>query len=98
MSNPTPVSKPGSAENPKVFFDVEVGGEKGKDVSFLTSWSFVFCFFLYKFNLTDRCSVSMRHIHTQHFPICLSLRYFQTTLLFINIFHRRILFFVFTDL
>lgn len=33
MSNPTPESKAGTAENPRVFFDVEVGGEKGEEIS-----------------------------------------------------------------
>lgn len=34
MSNPTPVAKPGSADNPRVFFDVDIGGERGQDVLF----------------------------------------------------------------
>uniref|UniRef100_A0A8C1WUW8 Peptidyl-prolyl cis-trans isomerase D n=1 Tax=Cyprinus carpio TaxID=7962 RepID=A0A8C1WUW8_CYPCA len=28
MSNPTPVAKPGNADNPRVFFDVDIGGER----------------------------------------------------------------------
>uniref|UniRef100_A0A672QSZ7 Peptidyl-prolyl cis-trans isomerase D n=1 Tax=Sinocyclocheilus grahami TaxID=75366 RepID=A0A672QSZ7_SINGR len=28
MSNPTPVAKPGNADNPLVFFDVDIGGER----------------------------------------------------------------------
>lgn len=32
MSNPTPVSKPGNTENPRAFFDVEIGGEKGEEI------------------------------------------------------------------
>ncbi|XP_030624635.1 peptidyl-prolyl cis-trans isomerase D [Chanos chanos] len=28
MSNPTPVNKPGNPENPRVFFDVDIGGER----------------------------------------------------------------------
>ncbi|KAL1261845.1 hypothetical protein QQF64_007110, partial [Cirrhinus molitorella] len=28
MSNPTPVAKPGNTDNPRVFFDVDIGGEK----------------------------------------------------------------------
>ncbi|XP_026855163.2 peptidyl-prolyl cis-trans isomerase D [Electrophorus electricus] len=28
MSNPTPVAKPGNADNPRVFFDVDVAGER----------------------------------------------------------------------
>lgn len=32
MSNPAPVSKPGNAENPRAFFDVEIGGEKGEEI------------------------------------------------------------------
>ncbi|XP_051505832.1 peptidyl-prolyl cis-trans isomerase D-like isoform X2 [Myxocyprinus asiaticus] len=27
MSNPTPVAKPGNPDNPRVFFDVDIGGE-----------------------------------------------------------------------
>ncbi|XP_060741289.1 peptidyl-prolyl cis-trans isomerase D [Tachysurus vachellii] len=34
MSNPTPESKPGTAENPRAFFDVEIGGEKAGRIVF----------------------------------------------------------------
>lgn len=31
MSHPTPSAKPSNAENPRVFFDVDVDGERGQD-------------------------------------------------------------------
>ncbi len=34
MSNPTPVAKPGNTDNPRVFFDVDIGGERGQDLLF----------------------------------------------------------------
>lgn len=31
MSHPTPSEKPSNPENPRVFFDVDIGGERGQD-------------------------------------------------------------------
>lgn len=33
MSNPTPANKPGSEDNPRVFFDTEIAGERGETFS-----------------------------------------------------------------
>lgn len=38
MSHPTPSEKPSNPENPRVFFDVDVDGEKGQDVLNLTNF------------------------------------------------------------
>jgi len=34
MSNPTPETKPGNADNPMVFFDVDIDGERGQNLLF----------------------------------------------------------------
>lgn len=34
MSNPTPDAKPGNADNPRVFFDVDIDGERGQNILF----------------------------------------------------------------
>lgn len=32
MTNPAPAAKPGNPDNPRVFFDVDIGGERGWDL------------------------------------------------------------------
>lgn len=32
MSHPTPSDKPSNPENPRVYFDVDIGGERGQDI------------------------------------------------------------------
>lgn len=37
MSHPTPSDKPANPENPRVFFDVDVGGQRGQNILILKS-------------------------------------------------------------
>lgn len=32
MSHPVPTEKPANSENPRVFFDVDIGGERGQPI------------------------------------------------------------------
>lgn len=34
MSHPAPSEKPSNPDNPRVFFDVDIGGERGQDYIF----------------------------------------------------------------
>lgn len=49
MSHPTPSEKPSNPENPRVFLDVDIGGERGQDMFILM---FANCFLTVSFNVS----------------------------------------------